>query len=38
MQNYVVSGVLTAATNWIVTESYIDKNRKLEDLIDKTES
>ena len=38
MQNGVVSGVLTAATNWVVTESCIDKNRKLEDLIDKTES
>ena len=38
MQNGVVSRVLTASTNWIVTESCIDKNWKLEDWIDKTES
>ena len=38
MQNGVVSGVLTVATNWVVTESWIDKNWKLEDWIDKTES
>ena len=38
MQNDVISEVLTAATNWVVTESYIDKNWKLEDWNDKTES
>ena len=38
MQNSVVLGFLTAATNWVVTESCIDKNLKLEDWIDKTES
>ena len=26
------------STNWVVMESWIDKNRKLEDWIDKTES
>ena len=36
MQNGVVLEVLTASTNWIVTESCIDKNWKLEDWIDKT--
>ena len=29
---------LTVATNWIVTEPCIEKNWKLEDWIDKTES
>ena len=38
MQNGVVSMGLMAAINWVVTESYIDKNWKLEDWIDKTES
>ena len=38
MQNGVVSGVLITATNWVVTESCIDKNWKLEDWNDKTES
>ena len=38
MQNGVVSVGLMAAINWVVTESYIDKNWKLEDWIDKTES
>ena len=38
MQNSVISVGLTAATNKVVTESYIDKNWKLEDWIDKTES
>ena len=31
MQNGVVLAGLTAATNWVVTELYIDKNWKLED-------
>ena len=31
MQNGVVSVGLTAATNRVVTKSYIDKNWKLED-------
>ena len=31
MKNSVVSGVLMAAINWVVTESWIDKNWKLED-------
>ena len=31
MQNGVVSGVLITATNWVVTESCIDKNWKLKD-------
>ena len=38
MQNGVVSVVLTATTNSHVTEPSIDKNWKLEDWIDKTES
>ena len=38
MQNNVVLGVLTAAINWVLTESYIYKNWKLENWIDKTES
>ena len=38
MQNGVVSVGLMAAINWVVTEPYIDKNWKLEDWIDKTES
>ena len=38
MQNGIVLGVLTATTNYIVTEPWIDKNWKLEDRIDKTES
>ena len=38
MQNGVVSGVLTTATNWVVTESSVDKNWKFENWIDKTES
>ena len=38
MQNGVVSGVLITATNWVVTESCIDKNWKLENWNDKTES
>ena len=38
IQNGVVSMGLTAATNRNVTEPYIDKNWKLEDWIDKTES
>ena len=38
MQNGIVSVGLTTATNRVVTEPYIDKNWKLEDWIDKTES
>ena len=38
MQNIVVSMGLMTATNRNVTEPYIDKNWKLEDWIDKTES
>ena len=38
MQNDIVSGILTTATNWVVTETWIDKNWKLEDWIDKTET
>ena len=38
MQIGVVLGVLTAAPYWVVTEFWIDKNWKLEDWIDKTES
>ena len=38
MQNGVVLGVLMAATNWVVTEPWINKNWKLEDWIEKTES
>ena len=38
MQNVVVSVGLTAATNRNVTKPYIDKNWKLENWIDKTES
>ena len=30
-QNSIVLGVLTAATNWVLTKSCIDKNWKLED-------
>ena len=37
-QNGVVLGVLTAATNWVVTKSCINKNWKLQDWNDKTES
>ena len=38
MQNGVISMGLTVATNKNVTKPYIDKNWKLEDWIDKTES
>ena len=38
VQNGVVSVILMAATNNHVTEPCIDKNWKLEDWIDKTES
>ena len=38
MQNGAVLEVLTAVTNWVLTESYIDKNWKLNDWNDKTES
>ena len=38
MQNGVILRILTATINWVVTKSYIDKNWKLEDWIDKTES
>ena len=34
----VVSGVLSVATNWVVTEPWINKNWKLQDWIDKIES
>ena len=34
MQNNVVSGVLTTATNWVVMEFCIDKNWKLENWIE----
>ena len=38
MQNDVVAVSLTIVINKNVTEPYIDKNWKLEDWIDKTES
>ena len=38
MQNDVVLMGLTADTNRVVMEPYIDKNWKIEDWIDKTES
>ena len=38
MKNGIVSVGLTVATNRVVTEPYIDKNWKLEDWINKTES
>ena len=34
----VVLGVQSVATNWVVTEPWINKNWKLEDWIDKIES
>ena len=37
-QNGVVSSICNGSTNWAVTELWIDKNWKLEDWIDKTES
>ena len=37
MQNDIISRVLTATTNWVVTNSCIDKNWKLEDWNDKIE-
>ena len=38
MQNGVISGVLTVATNWVVMEFCIDKTWKLENWNDKTKS
>ena len=38
MQNGAVLEVLTAVTNWVLTESYIDKNWKLNDWNDKIKS
>ena len=38
MQNDIVSVGLTAATNKVVMEPYIDKNWKIENWIDKTKS
>ena len=38
MQNGVILSILTAVSDWVVTEFYIDKNWKIEDWIDKTES
>ena len=37
-QNNIVLAQLTAAPNWVLTESCIDKNWKLENWNDKTES
>ena len=37
-QNGGVSSISNGSTNWFVTEPWIDKNWKLEDWIDKTES
>ena len=38
MQNGAILEVLTAVTNWVLTESYIEKNWKLNDWNDKTKS
>ena len=37
-QNGVVLSISNGSTNWVVTKPWIDKNWKLEDWIDKTES
>ena len=37
-QNGVILSISNGSTNWVVTKPWIDKNWKLEDWIDKTES